>query len=236
LFLKSNGPGISIRTGRFFKIYFMYVVDASAAEPIMLLNGDINNGVQFQSELLHLDTLGKKSIKVYINSPGGEVAGGMLIYNSILKSKTKVDTYNCGVCASIAAVIFQAGRFRYMADYSVLMFHAPYYPDGEKSDPYLDATKSAIAVMVKRSGVSTEAVEKLLNNGDTFLTALEAQAAGLCDYIELSADYNAKHGNTILNSLLEGKHAANKYLTHAFHGQANAINLMADIAAKHNQS
>ena len=219
---------------------FKYTVDPTAPEPIMLINGEIGTdviGADFQTELLRLDTMGKTNMKVYINSPGGSVSDGMMIYNAIIKSKTKVDTYCVGMAASIAAIIFQAGRFRYMADYSILMFHAPYYPGTTKTDPYLDAMKDACKVMVERSGVSKIEVEKLLNNGDTFLTALEGlKEAGLCDYIELSADYNVKHGNSAIKaSCTQGKVTANKYVTGTFRGQANALNIMASIAAKNNQ-
>lgn len=219
---------------------FLYTVDPSAPEPIMLISGDIGEGgiegAQFQAELLTLDNMGKDRIQVYIHSPGGEVAAGMIIYNAILKSRTKVDTYNTGIAASIAAVIFQAGRYRYMADYSILMFHAAYYPGSSKTDPYLDAMKNAIEVMVKRAGLSTQAVYKLLNNGDTFLTAVEAKEARLCDYIELSADQNAKHGNSVVkSSLIQGRAAASNYITGTFKGQANVLNIMTDIQKRHNQ-
>ena len=70
------------------------------------------DGAIFQQELLQLDNLGKKRIQVWINSPGGLVSDGYSIYTSILKSKTPVDTYAFGSVASIAAVIFQAGRRR----------------------------------------------------------------------------------------------------------------------------
>src|SRR5580693_4406944 len=132
----------------------MYCTDTSAEEPIMLINKHIGfdekdgqgiDGSLFQAELLALDRIGKKRIQVWINSPGGTVMDGYNIYNAILKSDTKVDTYCVGICASIAAVIFQAGRKRIMADYGLLMYHNPY---GGTGGDELDAMRNSICTMI----------------------------------------------------------------------------------------
>lgn len=149
---------------------FEYTVDASAEEPIMLINKHIGfdeedgqgiSGAQFQAELLALDAMGKSRIKVYINSVGGSVMDGYSIYSAILESKSKVDTYCMGIAASISAVIFQAGRKRYMADYGALMIHLPFVPNEKKSkrDEVLDIMSSGITTMIStRCGMSEEAV------------------------------------------------------------------------------
>jgi ATP-dependent Clp protease protease subunit len=143
---------------------FEYTVDASAEEPIMLINKHIGfdaedgqgiSGAQFQAELLALDAMGKNRIKVYINSVGGSVMDGYSIYSAILESKSKVDTYCMGIAASISAVIFQAGRKRYMADYGALMIHLPFIPNGKKPDEVLDIMSSGITTMIStRCGMS----------------------------------------------------------------------------------
>src|SRR4051794_5419098 len=96
--------------------FWLYTVDPAADEPIMLIDKHIGfdevegSGIMgdiFQKELLALDGMGKSRIQVWINSPGGLVSDGYNIYNAILKSQTKVDTYCTGMAASIAGVIFQ---------------------------------------------------------------------------------------------------------------------------------
>jgi ATP-dependent Clp protease protease subunit len=176
----------------------MYVVDSSADEPIMLIDKHIGydeldgmgvDGALFQQELLQLDGLGKKRIRVWINSPGGTVVNGYSIYNAILKSKTPVDTYCYGIAASIAGVIFQAGRKRIMADYGILMYHNPF--GGESSDG-IEAMRQSICTMItKRSGMSSDDCEKMMNR-DTFILADEAVRTGMADEIEESMDYNKK--------------------------------------------
>ena len=114
---------------------FQYVVNPDSDEPIMLIDKHIGfdekdgqgiDGAIFCRELIELDSLNKKSIKVWINSEGGIVMDGYNIYNAILKTKTKVDTVCVGIAASISAVIFQAGRNRIMNEYALLMYHNPY--------------------------------------------------------------------------------------------------------------
>jgi ATP-dependent Clp protease protease subunit len=119
------------------------------------------NGAQFQAELLALDAMGKSRIKVYINSVGGSVMDGYSIYSAILESKSKVDTYCMGIAASISAVIFQAGRKRYMADYGALMIHLPFIPNEKRSkrDEVLDIMSSGITTMISsRCGMSEDDV------------------------------------------------------------------------------
>jgi ATP-dependent protease ClpP protease subunit len=207
---------------------FQYVVDTNSDEPIMLLNGEIGgtgiDGPQFQAELLRLDAMGKKRIQVYINSVGGSVVDGMAIYNAILKTKTRCDTYNIGIAASIAAVIFQAGRKRVMSDFSVLMFH--YASGGDAAS--LGALNAAMIIMIERSGMSKAAVKKMLNNGDTFLSAAQALALNLCDEIETSSDFNSKHGNSVQNSFsfINGKAVPRIF------NSPNCLNLMDEIRSR----
>ena len=194
-----------------------YTIDVESDEPIMLINKHIGydeqdgqgvDGSLFQEELLRLDQLGKKRIQVWINSGGGVVMDGYNIYNAILKSKTKVDTYNVGIAASIAAVIFQAGRKRIMADYSLLMYHNPYGGDSVE----LKKMRESIGVMIaERTGTSLEDVLKIMDK-TTWITAAEALLNGFSDEVEYSKDINTKHGNAkamwdsgklIVNSILK---------------------------------
>jgi len=177
-----------------------YTIDVESDEPIMLINKHIGfdavegqgiDGSLFQEELLRLDTLGKKRIQVWISSEGGIVMDGYKIYNAILKSKTKVDTYNVGISASIAAVIFQAGRKRIMADYSLLMYHNPY--GGQSSE--LSKMRGSLAIMIaERTGTSVDAVLKMMDR-TTWIGAAESLASGFCDEIEYTNENNVKHGN-----------------------------------------
>ena len=185
----------------------IYCIDPTVDEPIMLLNTHIGmddtdgqgiNGSLFQQELLQLDTLGKKRIQIWINSPGGVVTDGYNIYNAILKSNTPVDTYCVGCAASIAGVIFQAGRKRIMADYAWLMYHNPF---GSENGDIIKTMKTSIVTMIeRRSGMDEGSVNKMMNR-ETFITAPEALEMKLCDSIESSVKLNTKYLQKISDSL-----------------------------------
>ena len=206
---------------------YIYTIDPNVEEPIMLINKHIGydeeegmgiDGAIFQKELLTLDNMGKKSIQVWMSSPGGNVMDGYNIYNAILKSKTKVDTYAIGLCASIAAVIFQAGRNRIMCDYGALMYHNAQGAKGKE----LDTINNSIATMIsKRTSKEIKDVLAMMNKTE-WITPSVAKETGFCDEIEDSTNLNKKHGNVItahwknglmlLNSIENKKQKQNKMI------------------------
>ncbi|CAB4136052.1 S14_ClpP_1 domain containing protein [uncultured Caudovirales phage] len=203
--------------------YLSYVIDPNVDEPVMLIDRHIGwddeegpgiDGSQFVRELMALDQMGKKSIKIWINSVGGIVMDGYSIYNAILKTKTKVDTVCIGIAASIAAVIFQAGRKRVMNEYGLLMYHNPYGGSSEE----LKKMRTSIATMIAgRTGKSNDEILKLMDK-TTWITAAEALTTGFCDEMDASAEFNKgrtkqgdmtdtkamwRSGQTILNSIIQ---------------------------------
>jgi len=184
-----------------------YCIDPSADEPILLINKHIGydtdegqgiDGALFQQELLQLDTLGKKRIQVWINSPGGVVMDGYNIYSTILKTKTPVDTYAVGGVASIAAVIFQAGRKRIMTDYSWLMYHNPF--GGDDKEMLATMKESLVKMIEQRCKMTDTEVETMLNR-TSFIPAAEALIMNLCDTIDESKNENSKYLKKISNEM-----------------------------------
>jgi len=192
-----------------------YCIDPNAQEPIFLINKHIGfdadsidehgnvikgegqgiDGAEFQRELLYVDSLGKSNIKVFINSFGGSVVDGYSICNSILKTKTPVDTYCVGAAASIAGVIFLTGRKRIMSDYGWLMFHNPH----GGSDATLDTIRNGLIKLIEqKSGMTEKQVSEMLDR-DTYISPSEALELKLCDSIETSSNENTKYlrGNTV---------------------------------------
>jgi len=171
-----------------------YVVDVRDSEPIMLINGRIGkdkdgNGVdcaKFQEELLFLDTLGKKRIRIHINSIGGEVYAGYSICSAILKTKTIVDTYNVGICASMAMSIYLMGRTRYWSDYSIGMIHNPAGGADKELSPITESLRKTI---VSRTGLDDGKVSQMMNE-ETWFTSDEAKEMGICTVIENTYDLN----------------------------------------------
>lgn len=193
-----------------------YCIDPSADEPIMLINKHIGfdetegmgvEGGAFQLELLQLDSLKKKRIQVWINSTGGIVTDGYNIYSAILKSKTPVDTYCMGAAASIAGVIFQAGRKRIMADYAWLMYHNPF---GSTNDAVIKTMRESIISMIEtRCGMTEKQVSDMMNR-TTFIQSDEALQMKLCDEIESSVEMNTKYLRKVTDQL-------------SFHNECNKV-------------
>lgn len=147
------------------------------------------DGAAFAAELLQLDTLGKKSIQVYINCPGGSVMDGMNIYNAILKSKTPVDTHNVGIAASMGGVCFMAGRKRIMADYASLMLHNPSGSDDKKQ---MESMRDSLTTMLSaKSSLTADAVGYLMEK-TSWLNSAECFAKGFCTDIAVTSDQNKK--------------------------------------------
>lgn len=207
---------------------WLYTIDPEASEPIMLIDGHIGfdevegfgvMGDMFQKELLLLDTMGKLRIQVWINSPGGCVADGYSIYNAILRSKTKVDTYCTGMAASIAGVIFQAGRTRIMSDYAWLMYHNPFSNEATATNALTTITESLARMVAERSGKNIIDVKNMMQK-ESYIMAEEALSVGLTDKVEYSSDQNKKRlaplsadvkaflkeASIITNSILNAQH------------------------------
>lgn len=185
---------------------FNYIVDINADEPIMLLNREIGNdegmisGAYFQEQLMFLDSLGKKRIQVWINCVGGSIIDGYNIYNAILKSNTPVDTYNVGICASMAGAIFMAGRKRVMSDYAKLMMHPVQGSTDTKA--YTSFMDSISQMIESKSSCTKEEVTNMMQS-TTWLSASECLEKGLCTEIEVTKNSNKKYLPTETNILLE---------------------------------
>lgn len=227
---------------------FRYVQNIESDEPVMLINKHIGydekdgmgiDGSLFQEELMALDAMGKKRIQVWINSVGGIVMDGYNICNAILKTSTPVDTYCMGMAASIAGVIFQCGRKRYMADYGILMYHNPYAGDTTDS-PLLDSMKDSLNTLIRnKSNMTQDAVQRMMDR-TSFIQADEAMDMNLCDTVEHTVKLNTKYMPRVSNKEEGARYvdAANRVLNKIFYNQtpikmvkvANKLNLNAEAS------
>ena len=182
---------------------FLYTVNPQSDEPEMVIDSHIGpdeivpetgqiipgiDGAQWARELLALDAMGKRRVKVYINSPGGSVIDGYNMCAAMLHTKCKVDTYCRGMAASMAAVAFMCGRNRCMADYGILMFHDPH---GGENQELLDKMSNSLATLIAaRSGLTLETVAAIMGR-TTWLDVSQAlEIEGLITEVEKSTDSN----------------------------------------------
>lgn len=149
---------------------------------------DYIDGARFQEELMQLDEMGKKRICLYITSEGGNVTDAMKICSAVLQSKTPVDTYNTGICASAAGWIWACGRKRYMNDYALLMMHPV-----SGSDKGSEAITNSIATILSGNSTLTPEHYKYMMAVTTWASASECFENGLCTDIIATKDSNKKY-------------------------------------------
>lgn len=128
-------------------------------------------------------------IRVRINSPGGSVYAGNVIYNVLKRQSAKVTVIVDGIAASIASVIAMAGDTVIMPDNAMMMIHNPMaYAGGNVDDLQkvinrLEVAKvGMLASYSSKTGLSDEKLIKLLN-AETWMTATEAKALGFADEV-----------------------------------------------------
>lgn len=77
-------------------------------------------------QLRYLQELdGEKEIVMHINSPGGEVASGLALYDTMQAISCPIRTVCEGTAASMAALLFISGDRREMLPHARVMIHDP---------------------------------------------------------------------------------------------------------------
>ena len=140
--------------------------------------------------LLNAEDAGKP-IDILINSPGGGVSSGMLIYDAIQSSKAPVRMFCIGRAYSMGAILFAGTHGRYMLPHAELMLHEPLL--GNKvggnsssiksiSESLLETKRMINQLLSKHTGRSEEEVEKATSY-DHYYSPEESKEFGLCDQI-----------------------------------------------------
>ena len=200
-------------------IYQLKVKDDNAE---LYIYGDIasdsykwsDSDVSANDIIQRLQGVAAKTISVYINSYGGEVAQGIAIYNALKRHKAKVTTYVDGFACSIASVIAMAGDVRKMYDNSLLMIHNAWTTASGNVNDLLktaedlktinEATKKAYLEVVN---ISEEELTAMLD-AETWITAEKAVEMGFATEVipEKKADKpSASARNSLVNMLVKNQ-------------------------------
>lgn len=163
-------------------------------ERIIFLGEPIDDAVvnTVIAQLLFLDAENSKDdIKIYINSPGGNVTSAMALYDTIQHVKADVSTICIGQAASAAAVLLACGakgkRFS-LPNSRVLIHQVMGGAEGQQKDVEIQAQemkriKNQInQILAKHTGQPAAKIEKD-SDRDYFMTAEEAKKYGIIDKI-----------------------------------------------------
>jgi ATP-dependent Clp protease protease subunit len=153
------------------------------------LYGAIGFDVTAAQVVAQLDAAGNEPVRIHINSEGGIVSEANAIYSRIVQREGRTECMVDGIAASAASLIVQACDFRMMPGNAQLMLHAAWTKTAGNADElrqsadYLEKTSNQMAqIYAERSGLSLDEVRGLLAR-DTWLSADECLALGLCDAV-----------------------------------------------------
>lgn len=133
-----------------------------------------------------------KDVSLYINSPGGSIADGMAIYDTMNYIKCDVSTICVGMAASMGAFLLSAGAKgkRIALPNSEILIHQPLLGglSGQQTDIQIHAdhmlkTREKLErIMADNSGHTYEEMHKACER-DNYMTATEALEFGLVDKV-----------------------------------------------------
>lgn len=157
------------------------------------INGEITDelAVDFTDKILELNLESNEPITVLINSPGGEINSGLLMYDAIVGSIAPVRMICRGKAYSMAAVLLACAGKRYMLPNSELMLHQPMLGGRVSgnassiksiSDSMLETKKKINSLLAKHTGKTEEEIDKA-TDFDHYFSPDEAIAFNLCDEI-----------------------------------------------------
>jgi len=185
-------PMVIEQSGRGERAYDIY--SRLLKERIIFLVGGIDDMTAnvVVAQLLFLESENPdKDIHLYINSPGGSIAAGMAIYDTMQFIRPDVSTLCVGMAASMGAFLLQAGtkNKRFALPNSTVMIHQPLGGfQGQATDieihaKYIISLRERLnKLMSLHTGKSVEQVARD-SERDNFLTAEQAQEYGLIDQI-----------------------------------------------------
>jgi ATP-dependent Clp protease protease subunit len=185
-------PMVVETTGRGERAYDIYSL--LFKERIVMLTMPISEDVAsaIVAQLLYLVREDpEKPIRLYINSPGGQVYSGMAIYDTMQQIECPVSTVALGFTASFGTVLLTSGTkgMRFALPNATIHMHQPLGgAQGQASDIAIQANeilrlrKSLNEILSYHTGQPVEKIE-VDTDRDIFMTAAEAQEYGLVDEV-----------------------------------------------------
>ncbi len=163
-------------------------------ERIIILSEEVNSVTAslVTAQLLFLEAEDpEKDIQFYINSPGGEVSSGLMIYDTMQYIKPDVQTICMGMAASMGAFLLAAGApgKRFALPNAEVMIHQPSGgAQGQATDiriaaEHIQKMKDRLnKILSERTGQDLEKI-KIDTERDFWMSSDEALEYGVIDKI-----------------------------------------------------
>lgn len=162
---------------------------------IVFLSGEVSRESMdtIVAQLLYLDSVDKRDVSIYINSPGGDIYSGLELISVMDYIKSTVSTTVLGLAASMGAVIAASGEKgkRYALPYSRYMIHQPLsdfgyskYTDSKIAlEEMENARQDLYGILSQKSGNDFDTIANLCEHGDNWLKPQQAIELGFIDDI-----------------------------------------------------
>lgn len=147
------------------------------------------DNVTYRQFIEELNALGnRKTIRVEINSSGGDVFAATAIYAALILNPAAIEGYVTGLCASAATIVLMACGVRKIAKNAILMVHNPkvtlYGSYGADDLLHLsemtEKVKESIKNAYKERLYKTDEELSDMMNTETWLVGQEAIDEGFC--------------------------------------------------------
>ena len=161
----------------------------------VFVEGEINaeTACEFVKKIMLLNAEdSNKPIDVLINSPGGCINSGMLMYDVIQASKAPIRTYCIGRAYSMGAILLACSNHgRYVLPHGEVMIHEPLLGNrvgGNSSsiksisESLLETKRKMNQILARHTGLSEQAVEEA-TSFDHYFYPEESLKFGLVDEI-----------------------------------------------------
>lgn len=192
-FIRSNlVPTVIESSSRGERAYDIY--SRLLKERIVILSDEVNHVTAslITAQLLFLEAEDPdKDIQFYINSPGGSVTDGLMIYDTMQLIKPDVQTICMGMAASMGSVLLAAGTKgkRAILPNAEVMIHQPLGgAQGQATEiliaaDHIKATRTRLnSILAERCGRPLEDLMRDTER-DNWMTAQQALEYGIVDKI-----------------------------------------------------
>lgn len=183
-------PMVIETTGRGERAYDIYSL--LLKERIVFLGTPITDQVAnvIVAQMLYLDGQDPdRLIRMYINSPGGQIYAGLAIYDTMQQLSAPVSTVAVGVTASFGTVLLAAGTkgHRYALPHATIHLHQPHGgTQGQATDIEIQAKEilrqreKLNSILVTHTGQPLEVIERDVER-DFYMDSDSAKDYGLID-------------------------------------------------------
>ena len=169
------------------------VYDKLLKERIIFIDKDINSKTASDvvAKLLYLDSENNEDITIYINSPGGEISSGFMIYDTMNFIKSDIQTISLGTSASMAAILLLAGtkgKRKILPNSNVMLHDLSGGAKGKFQDIMIEVKEmnkiheKIFNIIKENTNLTEQQIEENLKN-DFWLTSEEALKYGIVDKI-----------------------------------------------------